>query len=320
MMRASGLLWVVLAAGPLLAQQAGSMSAPSVVQANAKDAAKGAATEKAAHRVEKLGERSYAIFGQGGNIGLFVGDEEAVLVDTQFARLVPGLFEAIAGVTKKPIKFLINTHHHGDHVGGNPLLASKVQAIIAHRNVRARMEAQQASLDVSQRGGLPTLLLGEKDSAKPARMDVRLAGLELHVVHRSAAHTDGDLLVGCPADLTIHLGDLMFLGILPFIDARDGGGSFEGLVETVAWLASWLPEDAKLIPGHGPVCGKKELMRYVAFLRALQAHAKASPSKTSQALAESFDGAAWPEWKPTPAFVTWETLFDAVTGRGPGRV
>lgn len=315
-------LSLVLAAGPIPAQSGIQIQTQPAVQVPAQSAPKvaDATTQKATHRVEKLGERSYAIFGQGGNIGLFVGEHEAVLVDTQFARLVPGLFEAIAGITKKPIKFLINTHHHGDHVGGNPLLASKVQGIIAHRNVRDRMEAQQADLDVSLRGGLPTLLLGEKDPAKPARMDIRLPGLELHVAHRSAAHTDGDLLVGCPADHAIHLGDLMFLGILPFIDAKGGGGQFEGLVETITWLASWVPEDAKLIPGHGPVCGKKELARYAAFLSALQAHAKASPSKTSQALADSFDKAAWPEWKPTPTFVTWETLFDAVTGRGPGRV
>ncbi|HOD32752.1 MAG TPA: MBL fold metallo-hydrolase [Holophaga sp.] len=297
-------LFLALALGaPLVAQAPAAPAAPAKI-----------------HKVEKLSDRAYAIFGQGGNIGLFVGDQEAVLVDTQFARLVPGLFEAIASVTDKPIRFLVNTHHHGDHVGGNALVASKVQAIIAHANVRRRMEAEQAKLDPAQRGGLPTLLLGEKDSAKPARLDLRLPGLEVHIVHRSAAHTDGDLILGLPGDRVMHLGDLMFLGMLPFIDAKDGAGSFKGLVDTVAWLASWIPEDVKIIPGHGPLCGRKEVLRYRDFLKALQAHAAARPGTSSADLAASFDAAAWPEWKPTATFVTWETLFDAVTERGPGRV
>lgn len=289
-----------------------TLGAPVVAQGSAPPAA-----PAKVHRVEKLSDRAYAIFGQGGNIGLFVGDQEAVLVDTQFARLVPDLFEAIAAITDKPIRFLVNTHHHGDHVGGNPLVAAKVQAIIAHANVRRRLEAK---LDPAQRGGLPTLLVGEADPAKPARLDITLPGLELHLVHRSAAHTDGDLIVGLPSDRVLHLGDLMFLGILPFIDAKDGAGSFKGLVDTITWLATWLPEDVKVIPGHGPLCGQKEVLRYRDFLKALQAHAAAHPGTSSADLAASFDTAAWPEWKPTATFVTWETLFDAVTGRGPGRV
>jgi glyoxylase-like metal-dependent hydrolase (beta-lactamase superfamily II) len=272
------------------------------------------------HRVEKLAEHAYAIFGKGGNVGLFVGEREAVLVDTQVAPLAPGLLEAIGTVTDKPVKILVNTHHHGDHVGGNPAIAGKVQAIVAHANVRARVEADQAKLDASQRGGLPTLLVGERDGGKPARLDIRLEGLELHLVHRRAAHTDGDLLVGMPAERVLHVGDLVFLGMLPFVDVRDGGGSFDGLVETIGWLASWVAEDVRIVPGHGPVCGKKELVRYRDFLAAVQSHARASPGKSSRELAESFDAAAWPEWKPMPTFVTWETLFDAATGRGPGRV
>lgn len=279
-----------------------------------------AAAAPKVHRVERLGSQAYAISGQGGNIGLFVGEREAVIVDSQFDRLVPGLLEAIATVTDKPLAYLINTHHHADHVGGNPMLAGRVKGIIAHANVHGRMQAEQAKLDPSKRGGLPTLLVGEADPAKEARLDLRLQGLDLHVVHRSAAHTDGDLIVGFPEARVLHMGDLFFLGLLPFIDGKGGGGSFEGLVDTVAWLASWVPEDVRIIPGHGPVCGKKELLRYRDFLKALQAHAKALPGKSSRELAERFDQAAWPEWKPRPDFVTWETLFDAVTGRGPGRV
>ncbi len=304
---------------PLLA--AAVLALPSALRAAppATPAAPAASPEKVL-RVERLSEHAWAIFGKGGNVGLFVGDREAVLVDSQLAPLAPGLLEAIASVTHQPLELLVNTHHHGDHGGGNPLLAGKVEAVVAHANVRARVEAEQAKLDPAQRGGLPSLLVGERDAEQPARLDVRLDGLELHLLHRRAAHTDGDLVVELPAEHVVHTGDLMFLGVLPFADVRDGGGSFDGLVETIAWLASSVPDDVKIVPGHGPVCGKRELVRYRDFLQAVQAHARAHPGRTSRELAESFDAAAWPEWKPTPTFVTWETLFDAATGRGPGRV
>lgn len=304
----------VLAAALLLTTPAASAHVVARAPAEA------AGEPEKVHRVEKLSDHAYVIFGRGGNIALFVGEKEAVLVDSQFDRLVPGLLEAIASVTDKPVKLLVNTHHHGDHVGGNALLAGRVQAIVAHANVRARMEAEQEKLEPARRGGLPTLVLGERDPGKGARLDVDLPGLELHLAHRSAAHTDGDLLVGHPADHVLHVGDVMFLGMLPLVDVQGGGGSFEGVLETVTWLASWVPDDSRIVPGHGPVCGKKELVRYRDFLAALAAHARANPGKPSKELADSFDAAAWPEWKPSEGFVTWETLFDAVTGKGPGRV
>ena len=85
-------------------------------------------------------------------------------------------------------------------------------------------------------------------------------------------------------------------------------------------MASWLPEGARIIPGHGPVCGRKELLRYRDFLQAVQAHVKANPTQDAAALAASFDGNAWPEWKPRADFVTWQTLFSVASGKGPGRV
>jgi cyclase len=149
---------------------------------------------------------------------------------------------------------------------------------------------------------------------------VNLQGLTLEVSHLRAAHTDGDLVVELPAEHVVQTGDLFFLGILPFIDAYDGHGRFDGLVETITALAARVPDDVKIIPGHGPVCGKKELLRYRDFLAAVRAFARTHPGWSSKELAERFERDAWPEWKPMPTFVTWETLFDAATSRGPGRV
>lgn len=271
------------------------------------------------HRVEKLADNVYCIFGQGGNIGLVVTARHAVLIDDQFERLVPGLLAAVRSVTDKPIKYLINTHAHPDHVGGNPALEKLVTAIVAHTNVLRRMETEQAKLEPAKRGGLPELALGSEDTTERARLDIHLDGTDLHLVHAGPGHTDGDVMVGIPAARVLHLGDLFFNGILPFIDT-ESGGSFDGLVAQIGWVGSWIPEDTKLIPGHGPVCGKKELLRYRDLLLAVQAHVRAHPGQDPKALAAGFDTAAWPDWKPMPTFVTWETLFAAASGHGPGRV
>lgn len=287
--------------------------------AHAKHRAAPAAEAPKVHKVEKVAENAYCIFGQGGNIGLIVTAKHAVLIDDQFERLVPGLLEAVRSVTDKPIKYLVNTHAHPDHVGGNVVLEKQVMAIIAHANVRRRMVTEQAKLDPAKRGGLPELALGSEDAKERARLNLHLDGTEIHLLHLGPGHTDGDVLVGVPSALVMHMGDLFFLGMLPYID-QENGGSFDGLAAQVSAVASWIPDGARIIPGHGPVCGKKELLRYRDFLQAVQAHVKANPAKDAAALAASFDGAAWPEWKPRPDFVTWETLFAVASGKGPGRV
>ena len=271
------------------------------------------------HKVEKVAENVYCIFGQGGNIGLIVTAKHAVLIDDQFERLVPGLIEAVRSITDKPIKYLVNTHGHPDHVGGNVVLEKQVSAIIAHANVRKRMVTQQAKLEPAKRGGLPELALGSEDANEKARLNIHLDGTEIHLLHLGPGHTDGDVIVGIPAVLAMHMGDLFFLGMLPYIDI-ESGGSFEGLVSQVTSVASWIPDGVRIIPGHGSVCGKQELLRYRDFLQAVQAHAKAHPGKDPAALAATFDSAAWPEWKPRTDFVTWETLFSVASGKGPGRV
>lgn len=271
------------------------------------------------HKVEKLAENVYCIFGQGGNIGLIVTAKHAVLIDDQFERLVPGLLEAVRTVTDKPIKYLVNTHGHPDHVGGNVVLEKQVSAIIAHANVRKRMVLSQAKLEPIKRGGLPELALGSEDAKERARLNLHLDDAEIHLLHLGPGHTDGDVIVGIPSVLVMHMGDLFFLGMLPYIDV-ESGGSFDGLVAQIASVASWLPEGARIIPGHGPVCGRKELLRYRDFLQSVQAHVNANPTKDPAALAASFDGTAWPEWKPRADFVTWETLFSVASGKGPGRV
>ena len=297
------LLAAALAVAPLRAQ------AP--VPAPAAPAAK-------VHRVEKLTEHAYVIFGRGGNIGLFVTDHNAILVDDQFENLVPGLLEAIRSVTDKPLRYLVNTHVHGDHVGGNLALEKQGVTIVAHANVRKRLAAAQAKLDPGKRGGLPQLALGDPDG-KRARLDLHVDGADFHLLHLQAGHTDGDIVFGYPAELVMHMGDLFFHGMLPFVDS-DNGGSFEGLVAQIGDMAAWIPDGVKIIPGHGPVASRKDLLRYLELLKAVQAHAQALKGKSPAELAAAFDTKAWPDYQPKADFVTWETLFAVASGQGPGRV
>lgn len=269
---------------------------------------------KVVHKVEKVADNIYCIFGEGGNIGLVVTDKHAVLIDDQFERLVPGLLETIKSVTDKPIKYLVNTHFHGDHTGGNVVLEKQVTAIVAHSNVRRRLVTLQAKLEPAKRGGLPELAFGWPDPKEKAYLAIHLDGVEIHLAHFAPGHTDGDILVGIPAQKVMHLGDIFFNGSIPYIDVA-GGGSLEGLLANVEAVLSFLPEGSKLIPGHGPVGSHKDLVRYRDFLKAVQAHVKANPGKSGKDLDAGFDHKAWSDFKPLGTFLTWEKFFEIVTAK-----
>lgn len=288
--------------------------------AHARHRAPAAASEaQAVHRVEQVSPHAYVIFGRGGNIGLFLTDSYAVLVDDQFENLAPGLLKAVRTVTDKPIRYLVNTHAHPDHVGANVVLEKQVMAIVAHANVRKRMILAQAQLEPAKRGGLPELAFGEEDAKVRARLDIHLGGAEFHLLHLGPGHTDGDVAFGYPAEKVLHMGDLFFHGILPFVDT-ESGGSFEGLAAQVDSICAWLPEDAKVIPGHGPMATRKDLLRYRDLLKAVLAHAQAHPDLAPAALAAGFDTRAWPDYQGAPGFTSWESIFAVASGKGPGQV
>lgn len=301
-MRATApLLGLLLAAAPLAAHV---------------KAAKNSQADQKIHKVEKLADNVYCIFGNGGNIGLVVTDKHAVLIDDQFENILPGLREAVKSVTDKPIKYLINTHWHGDHTGGNRGLEGQVTTILAHTNVRKRLVEDQKGKPAGQQGGLPELTFGEENGGAKAHMDIHLGGVELHLVHYRNGHTDGDCMVGIPATRVIHMGDLFFNGVIPYIDLKSGG-SLAGMLENVEWVLTWLPEDAKIIPGHGPVAAKKDLVRFRDFMKAVQAHVAAHPTRSGAELDASFDHKTWADVKPLGTFLTYPAFFDLAAGRQP---
>ena len=156
------------------------------------------------------------------------------------------------------------------------------------------------------------LKLGGRERLGPPNEPASLGGAEIHLAHLGAGHTDGDVLVGIPAQKFMHLGDIFFNGFLPYVDTA-AGGSLEGILANVETVLSFLPEGSKLIPGHGPVGSNKELARYRDFLRAALAHVKANPGKRGKDLEAGFDRAAWSDIKPMGSFLTWERFFDIVS-------
>ncbi len=201
----------------------------------------------------------YMLLGSGGNIALAVGDY-AFLVDDQYAPLSQKILAAVRAVTDKPIRFLVNTHWHGDHTGGNENMAGAGIIIVAHDNVRTRMSTEQfvaafnSKVAPSPKAALPVITFA--DGVAFYNGDEAI-----HVVHVPPAHTDGDAIVHFTKANTIHMGDTFFNGRYPFFDLSSGG-SFEGVIRAVNSALAYVNDSTKVIPGHGPLGGKAELVAY----------------------------------------------------------
>ena len=211
---------------------------------------------------EKLTDNIYVLKGRGGNIGVFVGENEVFMIDDQFAPLTQKILSAIKQITPKPVTYLVNTHWHGDHTGGNLNMQKEGATIISHKNVRKRMSTNQFILgrDVpaSPKEALPILTFSED-------MQLYLNGEEIMVTHIHNAHTDGDALVYFTNSNVLHVGDAYFQGKFPFIDINSGG-SIDGYIKGIEKMLILADNDTKIIPGHGNVTNKKELKEYLKML------------------------------------------------------
>lgn len=217
---------------------------------------------------EKLSEHIYVLFGSGGNIGLAVGDENAYLIDDQFGPLSEKIVAHVKTITDKPIKWVLNTHWHGDHTGGNENLANQGATVIAHENVRKRMATkqdrgggrfQEPSPDVA----LPVITFNDK-------MTLYLGnGNTMHAMHVNDAHTDGDSYYYFPEDNVLHMGDNFFVGRYPYIDLNSGG-DIDGLISNVTMALGFIDEETKIIPGHGQMANKSDLQSYKEVISKLR--------------------------------------------------
>ncbi len=209
-------------------------------------------------------EQIYMVTGKGGNLGLFIGPDGTFLIDDQFAPLTLQILTAIKAVGGDTPKFLINTHYHGDHTGGNENLGNSGTLIFSHDNVRARLRSGSfiAAFNMKREAvapaGLPVVTFSEDIS-------FYLNGDRVQAVHVPHAHTDGDSFIHFKTANVIHAGDIFFNGFYPFIDVPHGG-SLKGMIKAADQLLALADDTTKVIPGHGPLGDKVQLADYRQML------------------------------------------------------
>jgi glyoxylase-like metal-dependent hydrolase (beta-lactamase superfamily II) len=192
----------------------------------------------------------HVITGVGGNIGLSVGSDAAFLVDDQFAPLTPKIVAAVAGVTSRPIRFVVNTHWHGDHTGGNENIGKAGGLIVAHDNVRRRMSVEQFMANNRRQPPAPAAALPVVTFTDSVTFHIN--GDSLVVFHVPPAHTDGDAIVAFMKANVIHMGDLFMTTSYPFVDLSSGG-HVDGFVTAADRALSVCNAETMVIPGHGRV-------------------------------------------------------------------
>ena len=211
-------------------------------------------------RVVPITQGVAMLVGAGGNLAVAWGTDATFVVDDQYAPLTEKIKAAIATLTPSPARFVLNTHWHGDHTGGNENMGKAGALIVAHDNVRVRMSSEQLnkifnrSTPASPKGALPVVTFTEA-------VTFHLNGDEIQAFHVAPAHTDGDAVVWFKRANVVHMGDLYFNGRYPFIDV-DSGGDIEGVIGAANRVIAVIDDNTRVIPGHGTLSNKAELTRY----------------------------------------------------------
>lgn len=217
-------------------------------------------------KAEKVAGNVYVLTGEGGfnggNIGVAVGRDGVLLVDDKFEPLVPKIEAALRGITSLPVRFVLNTHYHGDHTHGNKVFGTKA-TVLAHDNVRTRIAADDRfdgrPGTRAPRQALPILTFDHS-------LRIHLDGEEIRGIHLPHGHTDGDTVVYFETSNVVHMGDDLFNGMYPFIDL-EAGGSVKGYIAAVEEVLSEVPGDVRIIAGHGPLASRSDLEGYLAMIK-----------------------------------------------------
>ncbi|HET7797015.1 MBL fold metallo-hydrolase [Nevskia sp.] len=212
--------------------------------------------------------------GVGGNIGVSSGPDGIVIIDDQYAVMSDNIRKALQALGPQPLKFIVNTHWHGDHTGGNEGFGKAGAVIVAHDNVRKRMSTEQfikafgLKVPASPAAALPVITFAEA-------VTFHLNGDEISVTHVEAGHTDGDSIVLFKKANVLHTGDLFTNGTYPFIDVSSGG-SIDGVIANVGRLINSVDDDTRIIPGHGPLGDRQALIAYRDMLSTVRGRLKAA--------------------------------------------
>lgn len=216
----------------------------------------------------KAGEGIHMLVGQGGNIGVSTGSDGAFIIDDQFAPLTDSILAAIRRLDDKPVRFVVNTHWHGDHTGGNENMGRAGALIVSHQNVRTRMSVEQfmeafdRKVPAAAPGALPVVTFTDA-------MTFHWNDEEIHIFHVAHAHTDGDAIVHFKRANVLHMGDTYFNGRYPFIDLGSGG-SINGVIAAAEQALARADDQTRIIPGHGALSNRAELTTYRDVLTAMR--------------------------------------------------
>ena len=228
----------------------------------------------------------YMLEGSGGNIGLSVGEDGLLMIDTQFAPLAEKIQAAMREIDMGKLEYVLNTHHHGDHTGGNGFFG-KQATVVAHENVRGRLLGGS-----SDKEALPTITFNEQ-------LSLHFNGEDVQVMHIGPGHTDGDSIIYFKTSNVLHMGDQFFNGRFPFIDLGSGG-TVAGYAKNIEAVLAMIGDDVKIIPGHGPLASKADLQGLLDAIRETSEivadHKKAGKSleETQQAgLPEKYGDWSW---------------------------
>jgi cyclase len=275
-------------------------------------------------KATKVSGNIYMLEGEGGNIGASVGEDGIVIVDDQFAPLAEKIQAALKnlGITDKPVRFVINTHYHGDHTGGNEPFNNAGSTLIAQDNVRKRLESGGTA------GNGASIKMEVKPAPKAALpiitfehdVTVHLNGEDIRALHFPSGHTDGDSIIFFPKNNVVHMGDDFVRYGFPFIDVASGG-SVQGMIDAMEKATAQLPADVKVIPGHGAISNLDDVRAFTKMLKetsaavqkALNEHETVDQMKQEKILEP------WREkWAPEKAFINAdafiETIYNSLTG------
>jgi glyoxylase-like metal-dependent hydrolase (beta-lactamase superfamily II) len=244
-------------------------------------------------KAAKVAGNVYVLTGSGGNIGATVGSDGVAIIDDQFAPLAPKIQAALRQLSPKPVRFVINTHWHGDHTGGNPIFA-ETATIMAHLNVRKRLisggKTPYIEFPPVTGKALPVVTFEQG-------LSLWWNGEEIRAIHPGIGHTDGDSVIWFMQSNVVHMGDDYFAGMFPFVDLSSGG-SVTKLIESLDVILGQIPADARVIPGHGPVTGVAELRSYRGMLDGVVAAVRKglASGKTVEQMQKEKVLAPWEDW------------------------